>query len=61
MIAQAAPTLPWGRLGTAEDTARAAVFLCSDDANYITGTELVVDGRLCLRGSGGAGATERPK
>lgn len=61
LIAQAGPGLPWGRLGTPEDIGRAAVFLCSDDADYITGTELVVDGGLCLRGAGGAGATERPK
>jgi glucose 1-dehydrogenase len=60
-IAQAAPTLPWGRLGTPEDIGRAAAFLCSADADYVTGTELVVDGGLCLRGAGGAGATERPK
>lgn len=60
-IAQAGPTLPWGRLGQPEDIGRAAVFLCSDDADYITGTELVVDGGLCLRGAGGAGATEKPK
>ena len=61
LIAQAAPSLPWGRLGTPEDIGRAAVFLCSDDADYITGTELVVDGGLCLRGAGGASATEKPK
>jgi glucose 1-dehydrogenase len=61
MIAAAAPALPWGRLGTPEDVGRAAAFLCSDDADYVTGTELVVDGGLCLRGAGGAGATERPK
>lgn len=61
LIAQAAPSLPWGRLGTPEDIGRAAAFLCSGDADYITGTELVVDGGLCLRGAGGAGATERPK
>jgi glucose 1-dehydrogenase len=60
-IAAAGPTLPWGRLGTPEDVGKAAAFLCSDDADYITGTELVVDGGLCLRGAGGAGATERPK
>lgn len=60
-IAEAGPTLPWGRLGQPEDIGRAAVFLCSDDADYITGTELVVDGGLCLRGAGGAGATEKPK
>ena len=61
VLRKAAPTLPWGRLGTPEDIGRAAVFLCSDDADYITGTELVVDGGLCLRGAGGASATERPK
>jgi glucose 1-dehydrogenase len=61
LIAQAGPTLPWGRLGTPEDIGRAAVFLCSDDADYVTGTELVVDGGLCLRGAGGASATEKPK
>ncbi len=60
-ISQAGPSLPWGRLGLPEDIGRAAAFLCSDDADYITGTELVVDGGLCLRGAGGAGATEKPK
>ncbi|MCZ2341919.1 MAG: SDR family oxidoreductase [Bacteroidales bacterium] len=60
-IAQAAATLPWGRLGLPEEIGRAAVFLCSADADYITGTELVVDGGLCLRGAGGAAATEQPK
>ncbi len=61
LIAQTAPSLPWGRLGTPEVIGRAAVFLCSEDADYITGTELVVDGGLCLRGAGGASATEKPK
>jgi glucose 1-dehydrogenase len=60
LLRKAAPTLPWGRLGTPEDIGKAAVFLCSDDADYITGTELVVDGGLCLRGAGGAAATEKP-
>src|SRR5438105_12527007 len=36
-IRQAAPTLPWGRLGTPEDIGKAAVFLASPDADYITG------------------------
>jgi NAD(P)-dependent dehydrogenase (short-subunit alcohol dehydrogenase family) len=32
-----------GRLGTPEEVAKAAVFLASDDASYITGIELFVD------------------
>jgi NAD(P)-dependent dehydrogenase (short-subunit alcohol dehydrogenase family) len=36
--------IPCGRLGTPWDVAKAIVFLLSDDASYITGTELVVDG-----------------
>jgi NAD(P)-dependent dehydrogenase (short-subunit alcohol dehydrogenase family) len=35
---------PLGRLGTADEIAKAAVFLASDDAAYITGIELFVDG-----------------
>ena len=50
-IASEGPKLPWGRLGKPEDIGRAAVFLCSDDADYITGTSLVVDGGFCLRDS----------
>jgi glucose 1-dehydrogenase len=48
-IAAAAPNTPWGRLGTPQDIGKAAAFLCSDDADYITGTSLVVDGGWCLR------------
>ena len=39
--------LPWGRLGTPTDIGRAAVFLASDAADYITGAVLPVDG--CFR------------
>ncbi len=39
-----ADAIPLGRLGTAEDIIPAAVFLCSDEAAYITGANLVVDG-----------------
>lgn len=35
---------PLGRFGTIADVARAAVFLASDDASYITGSSLLVDG-----------------
>ena len=38
--------VPLGRQGTAEDVAGAVAFLCSDDASYITGHALVVDGGL---------------
>ncbi len=36
--------VPAGRLGTVDDVARAVLYLCSDDADYVTGHELVVDG-----------------
>jgi len=35
---------PWPELGTATDIARAALFLASDDAAWVTGSMLVVDG-----------------
>jgi 3-oxoacyl-[acyl-carrier protein] reductase len=37
-------TLPAGRLGTVEEFAAAAAFLCSQPAAYITATTLLVDG-----------------
>jgi NAD(P)-dependent dehydrogenase (short-subunit alcohol dehydrogenase family) len=37
-------SVPLGRLGTARDVASAVLFLLSDEAGYITGTELLVDG-----------------
>jgi len=43
------PTLPWGRFGTPDDIGKAAVFLASDDADYVTGTTLLVDGGLFLK------------
>ena len=38
--------VPWGRLGTPEDVAAAVLFLASDDADFITGTTLYVDGGI---------------
>ena len=35
---------PLGRLGEAEDIAKAALFLASDAASFITGTDILVDG-----------------
>jgi NAD(P)-dependent dehydrogenase (short-subunit alcohol dehydrogenase family) len=37
-------SVPLGRFGTPDEIAKAVVFLASDDAGYITGTELFVDG-----------------
>jgi glucose 1-dehydrogenase len=48
-IAEAGAKLPWGRLGTPADIGKAAVFLASDDADYITGTPLLVDGGFRFR------------
>jgi 3-oxoacyl-[acyl-carrier protein] reductase len=44
--ASARDAVPAGRLGTVEEMAAAAVFLCSAPASYITGTTLLVDGGL---------------
>ena len=37
-------SIPLGRFGTPDEIAKAVVFLASEDSNYITGTELFVDG-----------------
>ncbi len=40
--------VPYGRIGEPEDVARAAVWLASDEADYINGTTLFVDGGMTL-------------
>ena len=41
--------VPMGRMGTAWETAKVAVFLASDDASYVTGAVIPVDGGLHTR------------
>ena len=41
-------TVPLGRLSTSEDVARAALWLASDEASFITGVALEVDGGRCV-------------
>jgi 3-oxoacyl-[acyl-carrier protein] reductase len=51
----AASVYPLKRLGTIEDTAKAVRFLLSDEASWITGETLTLDGGIGLVGFGGAG------
>ncbi len=56
-IQKAGAALPWGRLASVEEIARAVLFLAEPGSDYITGTILHVDGGLFLpwwskRGSG---------
>ena len=41
--------MPLGRRGDGWDVAYAALYLASDEAKYVTGTELLVDGGLMAR------------
>jgi 3-oxoacyl-[acyl-carrier protein] reductase len=40
--------IPLGRLGTAEDVAKVVAFLCSSDADYITGQVIAIDGGMTM-------------
>ena len=46
LIQQRHAQVPLGRMGDAWDAAHAVLFLASDEARYITGTEIVVDGGI---------------
>ena len=41
--------IPIGFMGDGRDTANAALFLASDEARFVTGTEIVVDGGMTVR------------
>jgi NAD(P)-dependent dehydrogenase (short-subunit alcohol dehydrogenase family) len=49
MVAARDAMSPTGRMGTPWDVANAALFLASDDAAYINGVTLPVDGGLTVR------------
>ncbi len=46
--AQFVSSIPWGRLSQPKDMANAALFLCSDEADMVTGTCMEVDGGRCI-------------
>jgi 3-oxoacyl-[acyl-carrier protein] reductase len=49
--------LPLGRLGEPDDIARAVVWLASDAADWISGTDLLVDGGTRVRAAYASGAS----
>jgi 3-oxoacyl-[acyl-carrier protein] reductase len=48
MRAKFLSTIPLGRFSTPEDMGNAACFLCSDEANMLTGVCMEVDGGRCI-------------
>ena len=48
-IIEVGKSIPIPRMGQPEDIGKAVAFMVSDDASYVTGTSLVVDGGLILR------------
>ena len=49
LLAQRVKRIPLGFMGDGRDTASAALFLASEEAQFITGTEIMVDGGMSVR------------
>jgi NAD(P)-dependent dehydrogenase (short-subunit alcohol dehydrogenase family) len=49
LLASRVKRIPLGFMGDGRDTANAALFLASDEARFVTGTEIVVDGGMTAR------------
>jgi NAD(P)-dependent dehydrogenase (short-subunit alcohol dehydrogenase family) len=49
LLAQRVKRIPLGFMGDGRDTANAALFLASDEARFVTGTEIIVDGGMIAR------------
>jgi len=49
LLAQRQKRIPLGFMGDGRDTASAVLFLASDEARFVTGTELIVDGGMTAR------------
>ncbi len=49
LLRQRIARIPLGFMGDGRDTANAALFLASDEARFITGTEIIVDGGMSVR------------
>jgi 3-oxoacyl-[acyl-carrier protein] reductase len=47
VYAEMGPTIPMGRVGTAEEFANIVTMLASDQGSYVTGTAINIDGGLC--------------
>jgi len=49
VVERALPQVPMGRVGKPEEVVAAALFLASEEASYITGQELGVNGGVCMQ------------
>lgn len=49
LLAERQARIPLGFMGDGTDTANAALFLASDEARFVTGTEIIVDGGMSVR------------